>query len=285
MSNFFIVTLLLSLVGLIIGLIKPSLFARIKLPTRKLVGLVFGGLFLVSFIGIAITAEPTEQQSQTSLSPTPTATPITEQENQQKQTQSDKNQSLTVISVVDGDTLKISSGEVVRLIGIDSPETKASYYAEAKNKLTELTLNKKVRLEKDISETDRYGRILRYIFVGNMFVNLEMVKQGYATAYTYPPDVKYSAQFVNAEKEARNNKLGLWSLATSPPTPTTSISTPTATPSQSGTYSLPPCASSDCDCGHFTTHAYAQWFHDNYDPTDKHRLDRDADGLVCESLT
>lgn len=191
---------------------------------------------------------------------------------------------ITVVSVVDGDTLKVSSGEVVRLIGIDSPETKAPYYMEAKNKLTELTLNKKVGLEKDISKVDRYGRLLRYIYVGDLFINLEMIKQGYATAYTYPPDVKYSKEFVAAEKDARNNKRGLWSSsapATVTPAPATTQAPP---PSSGGSYSLPPCASSDCDCGHFSTHAYAQWFHDNYDPADNHRLDRDVDGLVCETL-
>lgn len=71
MSNFFVVTLLLSFVGLVVGLIKPSLFVRIKIPTRKLVGLVFGGLFLISLIGIGITAEPVEQQTSIS-SPIPT---------------------------------------------------------------------------------------------------------------------------------------------------------------------------------------------------------------------
>lgn len=49
-------------------------------------------------------------------------------------------------------------------------------------------------------------------------------------------------------------------------------------------YSLPSCSSSDCDCGDFSTHAYAQWFHDNYDLSDKHRLDGNKDGVVCESL-
>ena len=64
MNNLFIVTLLISFIGLIVGLIKPSLFVRIKLPTRKLVGLVFGGLFLISLIGVGITAEPTKQNIQ-----------------------------------------------------------------------------------------------------------------------------------------------------------------------------------------------------------------------------
>jgi hypothetical protein len=108
-----------------------------------------------------------------------------------------------------------------------------------------------------------------------MFVNLQMVQQGYANAYTYPPDVAHSGEFLAAEQQARSSKVGLWAFS-----PQTS---PTPSPS-SANFSVPPCASSDCDCGDFSTHAYAQWFHDNHDPTDNHRMDSDKDGLVCESL-
>lgn len=78
---------------------------------------------------------------------------------------------------------------------------------------------KEVRLAKDVSETDKYGRLLRYVYVGSLFVNAELVKQGYANAATYPPDVKYADLFVSLEREARNKQIGLW---TPPPTPTPS---------------------------------------------------------------
>ncbi len=274
----YVFLLLLAILGLAVGLVKPSLFVRLKIASRKMIALVFGGIFLFSVIMLAVSSESPQGQS------------IKEQSNTGAETVNESAPPLapkvdipvgtyTVTSVVDGDTLKVSSGKVVRLIGIDSPENGAPYYAEAKNKLTELVLNKQIRFEKDVSETDRYGRLLWYLWVGDLFVNLEMVRQGYAVAYTYPPDVKHSEEFVAAEKEARDNKRGLW--ATTAPAPT-SASVP---PPSSGGYSVPPCASSDCDCAHFSTHAEAQWFYDNYDPTNKHKLDgSDNDGLACESL-
>jgi len=190
--------------------------------------------------------------------------------------------------VIDGDTISIydisgvppaielGNRERVRLIGIDTPERGTTGYIEARNKLSGLTLNKSVILVKDVSERDRYGRLLRYLYVGNLFVNLEMVKQGYASAYTYPPDVKYSASFLAAEREARSKKVGLWV----PAQPQPSQSSPVSPVS----FTVPGCAQTDCDCADFSTHAYAQWFYENYDPSNKHRLDGDKDGSACESL-
>jgi len=62
------------------------------------------------------------------------------------------------------------------------------------------------------------------------------------------------------------------------------VSTPTTSPSTTSNFILPSCASTDCDCGDFSTHAYAQWFYENYNPGDKHRLDGNDDGVACESL-
>ena len=124
---------------------------------------------------------------------------------------------ITVTRVVDGDTVVISTGETLRYIGIDTPETVKPgtpvecYGKEASAKNKELVLGKTVTLERDISETDKYGRLLRYIYVGDTFVNDYLVRNGYANASTYPPDVKYSVRFKEAEKEARENKRGLWS--------------------------------------------------------------------------
>lgn len=191
----------------------------------------------------------------------------------------------TVTFVVDGDTVEIQTEERIRLIGIDSPERGDPYYVEARNKLSELVLNKQVRMEKDVSEKDRYGRLLRYLYVGNLFVNLEMVKQGYASAYTYPPDVKYSQQFLAAEQEARSKRVGLWILAQPQ---LTQLDQPQTTQSGQGApsagFTVPSCAQTDCNCGDFSTHAYAQWFYETYDLSNKHRLDGDKDGEACESL-
>jgi micrococcal nuclease len=75
-----------------------------------------------------------------------------------------------------------------------------------------LVLNKKVRLEKDVSETDKYGRLLRFVYLEDgTFVNLELLKEGYASVMTIPPDVSLSSVFLQAEQQARTAKLGLWS--------------------------------------------------------------------------
>jgi micrococcal nuclease len=118
--------------------------------------------------------------------------------------------------VIDGDTIKLSSGERVRYIGIDTPETKhpkkpVQYFGkeayEANKKLVE---GKKVRLEFDVQKRDRYGRLLAYVYVDDVFVNAWLVKNGFAYSYTYPPNIKYQELFVKLQKEARENKRGLW---------------------------------------------------------------------------
>lgn len=121
-----------------------------------------------------------------------------------------------VTRVVDGDTVEITGGIRVRYIGMNAPESVASgkpvgcFGKEASDKNKELVQGKEVRLEKDVSETDKYGRLLRYVYVGDVFVNDELVREGYARVSTYPPDVKYQNQFLESEKYARENNLGLW---------------------------------------------------------------------------
>lgn len=115
-----------------------------------------------------------------------------------------------VSEVLDGDSIVLENGVEVRLIGINASEMGQNCYIEAKNKLEELVKEKTARLEKDVSDTDQYGRLLRYVYIGNIFVNLEMVRFGYATAYEYPPDTKYSVQIAQAEEEAKQNKDCLW---------------------------------------------------------------------------
>ncbi len=121
-----------------------------------------------------------------------------------------------VSRVIDGDTIEIEGGERVRYIGIDTPETVdprkpvQCFGVEASNKNKELVEGKTVRLEKDTTDRDKYNRLLRYIWVGDTFINLEMVKQGFAYSYSYPPDIKYQDQIVAAQQEAEKNKNGLW---------------------------------------------------------------------------
>lgn len=115
-----------------------------------------------------------------------------------------------VKEVVDGDTILLATGERVRLLGINSPENDQYYYNESVNELKSLIEGKDVILEKDIKEKDRYGRLLRYIFVNGIFVNLEMIKRGCAHVYIVEPNTRYSEQFLEAQKEAMEKQLGIW---------------------------------------------------------------------------
>jgi micrococcal nuclease len=113
-----------------------------------------------------------------------------------------------VVRVVDGDTIIVNvEGQEyrVRYIGIDTPETVhptkpvEPFGKEASEMNKQLVEGKIVRLEKDISETDRYGRLLRYVYVDDIFVNAELVRLGYAQVTTYPPDVKYQDIFLELQ--------------------------------------------------------------------------------------
>ncbi|MBI4085628.1 MAG: thermonuclease family protein [Candidatus Liptonbacteria bacterium] len=124
--------------------------------------------------------------------------------------------SVKVIRVIDGDTIEIEGGERVRYIGIDTPETVdprkpvQCFGVEASKKNKELVEGQKVRLEKDVTERDKYNRLLRYVWAGDIFINLELVKQGFAQSYSYPPDIKYQNRFIEAQREAREAAKGLW---------------------------------------------------------------------------
>jgi len=124
---------------------------------------------------------------------------------------------LEIAKVVDGDTIHLVDGTKIRYIGIDTPEKndKRPEVREMAKRATEanrfLLSNGPIRLEFDVSDTDRYGRVLAYVYSGDVFVNAELVRLGYASAYTYPPDVRYSELFVSLEQEARENRRGLWS--------------------------------------------------------------------------
>lgn len=128
-----------------------------------------------------------------------------------------------VTRVVDGDTIVVSNKKTVRLIGINTPETvdphrpTQCFGKEASDKTKELLLHKVVRLEKDVSEIDRYGRLLRYVFIGNDMINKILVEEGYAQAVSYPPDVKYIPLLKDAERTARENNKGLWGICPSGP--------------------------------------------------------------------
>lgn len=130
----------------------------------------------------------------------------------------------TVVRVVDGDTIRVDRGrgsEAVRYIGIDAPETVRPNHPvewmgpEAAAANASLVGGREVLLERDVSDTDGFGRLLRYVWVelepgGLAMVNLELVGRGYAAAVTYPPDVRWTDALRAAQAAARDAGLGLW---------------------------------------------------------------------------
>lgn len=137
-----------------------------------------------------------------------------------------------VTRVVDGDTIDVEidgKTERVRYIGIDTPETVdprkpvQCFGVEASKKNKELVDGKMVRLEKDVTDKDKYNRLLRYVWLNDTLINQELVAQGFAQSYSYPPDIKYQDNFVAAEKKAREDKLGLWTACASETIPATIV--------------------------------------------------------------
>ncbi|MCK5398325.1 MAG: lamin tail domain-containing protein [Thermoplasmata archaeon] len=112
--------------------------------------------------------------------------------------------------VNDGDTFKTVEGDYVRLLGINTEETGMPHSSSAKHRLEELLNSGEIRLESDIEDTDRYDRLLRYVWAGDVFVNLELVREGHAHVYVIPPNIKYWDDFIAAEKEAIANQNNLW---------------------------------------------------------------------------
>ena len=118
--------------------------------------------------------------------------------------------------VVDGDTIVLSNNERVRLIGVDTPETKhpkkpVEYFGREATAFTKRMVGGKViKLRYDQQRRDKYGRLLAYVYLPNgIFLNAEIIKQGYGYAYTKFP-FKYMEEFRQYEKEAREARRGLW---------------------------------------------------------------------------
>lgn len=163
-----------------------------------------------------------------------------------------------VIRVVDGDTIEVRLAgreQRVRYILIDTPEVSGRgepLGREATAANAALVMGQTVWLERDVSDTDRFGRLLRYVYVGDTMVNEALLEQGLARVATFPPDVKYVDRFLAVQREARVNQVGLW-------------------------------ADVDLDCSDFASQAEAQAFFEAVSG-DPHHLDGDGNGIVCERL-
>lgn len=193
-----------------------------------------------------------------------------------------------VVTVIDGDTIDVDlpgGRERVRYIGVDTPETKdprtgvQPYGPEASAFNTQLVGGKEVCLERDITERDRYGRLLRYVWLSDgTFVNEALLLAGLAVISTYPPDVKYvDSIYLPAQQAAQAAGRGIWS--TSAP-PASATDTPSARPGDGCDPAYPdvciPPPPPDLDCGQITPRRFRVL------PPDPHRLDSDKDGIGCE---
>lgn len=118
--------------------------------------------------------------------------------------------------IIDGDTIELTDGRKVRYIGINTPETvdprqKVQCFGhEAAEMNRKLVQGKEVTLIRDVSNKDKYGRLLRYVYISDLFINDYLVREGYGRVSTFPPDVAFAQQFLAAEHEARENNRGLW---------------------------------------------------------------------------
>lgn len=136
------------------------------------------------------------------ISPLPTSTSLKEK--------------AKVSIVYDGDTIELADKRKVRYIGINTPEINwksgdpQCFATQSARINKEMVGGQEIEMAKDISETDKYGRILRYIWIDGIFMNDFLLRQGYAKLDLIPPDTSYSGQFKEAQKEARDNKRGLW---------------------------------------------------------------------------
>ncbi len=180
-----------------------------------------------------------------------------------------------VLFVVDGDTIEVDlAGDpfTVRYIGVDTPERDKPFYEEATDANKALVEGQEIILVRDVSETDRFGRLLRYIYLPDgTFVNAELISQGYGQVVTFPPDVAETENLLSLQQDARENKRGLWGLPTMQDLPDDCTT----------------CAKNTYNCDDFDTQTAAQTcFEICQDQTgeDIHRLDGGGDGVVCESL-
>jgi len=252
---------------------------------------------------------PTETREEQNASATPTSTPVPPTLTPSVVSPTPRPEALRteakVISVIDGDTIEVEvAGETFRLryIGIDAPEPQEPGGPEATEANRLLVDGQVVQLERDVSDTDQYGRLLRYVYVGGIFVNARLVELGCARAVSYAPDVRYDDLFSELQSDAQAARTRLWAEPTPlPPTPTlAATATPTLVPATATlpaptSTAVPPppptptagtawnCHGNLYNCGDFSSCAQVMSYW-HACPGDPSRLDGDHDGRPCESL-
>ncbi|MBS2968509.1 thermonuclease family protein [Metabacillus sp. KIGAM252] len=205
----------------------------------------------------------------------------------------------TVLSVTDGDTLKaeLKNGttEKVRLILVDTPESRGKYqgnpqpFAKEASVFTKEQLEgKEIELELGVEERDRFGRLLAYIWIDGEMYNERLLKEGLARVAVYPPNTKYLDQFKEVEAKAKKEERKIWSLENYATDRGFEEEVNDKVPEEPSKEENPQANQQfdpngpDRDCGDFAGHEEAQAFFEAAGPGDPHRLDRDGDGLACD---
>jgi micrococcal nuclease len=198
---------------------------------------------------------------------------------------------VTVSRVVDGDTIEISPavGGIadVRLIGVDTPETYSGtepYGKKSSAFTTQQLEGEQVALEFDVERIDPYGRVLGYVWLpdGTMF-NETLVREGYAQVATFPPNVKYTNRFLDAQRDARAADRGLWGLPNGQLCQLADQGNGIGGGCAGSASHSPSPSFSDRDCSDFDSQSEAQEVLED-DPNDPNGLDGDYDGQACEEL-
>lgn len=324
MSIFFFLLFCISIPAFLLGMAIPEVFTRFfkdgvtRMKIAKLLGaIMFGSLFASIATATPIVpsvADDTADDAVVIEDTMPVEEAVTS--DTEASTADDEDSSrvnATVVSVVDGDTVKVDIAgvrETLRIIGINTPETVdprkpvECFGREASAMAKDLLSNQTIELEADATqgERDKYGRLLRYVFLpdGSDF-GKTMISSGLAHEYTYSKPYVYQQEYQAAQADAEANERGLWAdgacdeiedsagATTSssaelivPSTATVPVAAPTTSSSSCS------CSSNSYNCSDFSTHVAAQSVYDccmAQVGSDIHRLDgNDDDGLACESL-
>lgn len=129
-----------------------------------------------------------------------------------KKSSSAKSDTATVLKILDGDTYVLSGDRRVRLLGIDTPEKGEPFSETAKNFADSLLNGAHITIEFDKTQKDKYGRLLGYVRFQDYFVNKMMIERGLARLYLFQGTKRYNADLIAAQKNARERKIGIWSL-------------------------------------------------------------------------
>jgi micrococcal nuclease len=119
---------------------------------------------------------------------------------------------LVVKKVVSGELVKLSNGDKVRYIGVDAPADGSIFFEESRQANKKLVDRKLITIEYDVRHKDGNGDLLGYVYAGDVFVNAQLLKNGFGIAYIVPPNQKYADLFISLQKEARKKRRGIWAF-------------------------------------------------------------------------